>query len=484
MADNSKKPTPVLTKKHLDRMHREKRQQNMIIIGTVIVMALVVILVAYGFLDQQVLQYRRPVAVVNGEKISAEDFRYYTKYYRSYMIRNVEQTYQFAQMFGSDPTMIQQFAGQLVSAKQSLDPQAAGEKSVNDMVDNTVILQEAKKRGITVTNDEIEAKLHDMLGYFPSGTPTPSNTPPPLMTSTLSPLQLSMLQPTATQTPTGTLTLTPAPTISGTVTLTGTPGTPAPTFTATLAATETPTLTPTPTGPTPTPETPTPTLSPTPYTLEGYQSLYATVVADYNKNDGIPEATLRYVVMVQLYRDKLQKQVIGDIPCSEEQVWAQHILVPDKQTADDVWQKLQQGGDWFALASEYSTDTSNKDKGGDLGWFKKGSMVPEFENVAFSLQVGQISEPIQTQYGYHIIRLLGHEDRPLTKTECDTLKNTKFDDWVKSARDSSQVQVLDYWKLMYPLTPSLPQDISDAIDQLSGQQAPQTNPLEILTPNP
>lgn len=88
-----------------------------------------------------------------------------------------------------------------------------------------------------------------------------------------------------------------------------------------------------------------------------------------------------------------------------EQVEASHILVEDEATATEVAEKLASGGDFADLAAEYSTDTANTESGGELGYFAKGDMVEEFENTAFSMEVGTISDPVKTDYGYHIIKV-------------------------------------------------------------------------------
>ncbi|MGE7604532.1 peptidylprolyl isomerase [Peribacillus sp. NPDC097675] len=91
----------------------------------------------------------------------------------------------------------------------------------------------------------------------------------------------------------------------------------------------------------------------------------------------------------------------------EGQVEASHILVKDKKTADKVEKELAAGGDFAELATKYSTDAGTKEKGGSLGYFGKGSMVAEFEDVAFNMDVNEISDPVKTEYGYHIIKVTG-----------------------------------------------------------------------------
>jgi foldase protein PrsA len=122
-----------------------------------------------------------------------------------------------------------------------------------------------------------------------------------------------------------------------------------------------------------------------------------------------------------------------------EQVRARHILVADRATADVVEAKLKAGGDFAALAKQYSTDTSSKDKGGELGFFGRGQMVPAFQEAAFALPVGAISAPVKSPFGWHVIQV--EEKKPATKA---TLAGSaaQIRDQLTQQQEAQQVPVL------------------------------------------
>lgn len=101
----------------------------------------------------------------------------------------------------------------------------------------------------------------------------------------------------------------------------------------------------------------------------------------------------------------------------EEQVKARHILVETEDVAKEVKKKLAVGEDFTKLAKEYSTDEGSKELGGDLGYFNRGDMVAEFDKMAFSLKVGEISEPVKSQFGYHIIKVEDKKEAKEAKLE-------------------------------------------------------------------
>ena len=88
-----------------------------------------------------------------------------------------------------------------------------------------------------------------------------------------------------------------------------------------------------------------------------------------------------------------------------QQVRARHILVPDLKTAEMVEAKLKGGAKFEDVAKQYSTDPSSKDKGGELGFFAKGQMVPSFQQAAFAQPIGVVGPPIKSPFGYHVIQV-------------------------------------------------------------------------------
>ena len=140
---------------------------------------------------------------------------------------------------------------------------------------------------------------------------------------------------------------------------------------------------------------------------EQYGESFEAILAE----NGLTEDSFRDNVRFQLLQEKATK----DVEVTDEEIEkyynqakyelnARHILVADEETAYTVLEKLKAGGDFAALAKEYSSDGSAS-SGGELGWFTVGSMVAEFNDAAYALEVNQVSEPVKTEYGYHIIEV-------------------------------------------------------------------------------
>jgi len=124
------------------------------------------------------------------------------------------------------------------------------------------------------------------------------------------------------------------------------------------------------------------------------------IVETYLKKKVEQDAKVSDEEMKKFYDQNLDKFKSG------EQVRASHILVKTEPEAQDVMSQLKKGASFEELAKKYSKDSSAA-KGGDLGWFSKGAMVPEFDKAVFGLKEGQLSGIVKTQFGFHIIKLTG-----------------------------------------------------------------------------
>jgi parvulin-like peptidyl-prolyl isomerase len=432
MAKPTQRSTKVLTKKHLARQEREKLQTRFIVIGTIMVVLLVIVFISYGILEQQVFKPNRSVAKVGGSSIPLSEFQANVRYRNISYVQNYNQ---ISQYFGEDASFRQQYQNAINSLGTSVQ---------EALIEDRLIRKEAARRNIKVTKVEVDKAMQSEMGYYPDGTSTPKPTSSPVptrATSTLSPLQLTLvpLTPTPTLAPTE-IVITPTATIAPTSAPVTVTQTVTPTATASPTATQGPTYTPSPTS--------------TPFTLDAYKTLYQNYTAFY-KGYQVSESNLRRIVESQLYREKVQAALLADtqaIPAEQEYIWARHILVSSEVSATEIINKLNQGEDFAKLAGQYSEDTASQTSGGDLSWFPRGQMVPEFDTAAFALTtIGDYTQqPVKSTYGFHIIQLLGRETRPFTSD------SEKFQYWIYLQKQSVKITTstdLDLLKYLPSIIP-------------------------------
>jgi len=421
---------PVLHKKHVARLQRENQQSRIILYAFIGIVAAVVLLLGYGFLDINYLQLQKPVAKVGNVEILVNQFEPRVRMQRQQLLAQFNQYSQYGQLFGMDvQTQLAQIQAQLDS------PTTIGQSVLDQMINEQLIRLEAQKRGITVSDAELVESKQSSFAYYPNGTPTSA------------PTATEVVMPEVPAAAFEVVTITPIPSATAT-----------PEVTATSAATLAPEATAT-AGPTSTAE---PTA--TPYTQTGFESKFNESKDSFAKL-GLKEKDYLSFFDIQILQTKLQDAITADVPHTETQVWARHILVSDEATALNIIEKLKSGEDFAALAQEFSQDGSAS-TGGDLGWFGTGAMVPEFEAAAYALEKpGDYTlTPVKSEFGFHIIQLIAKQDRPLTADQYDAAKNKVFTDWLTAARDEYGVETFDIWMEHIPTNPNFVTMATDSVN--------------------
>lgn len=145
-----------------------------------------------------------------------------------------------------------------------------------------------------------------------------------------------------------------------------------------------------------------------------------------------------------------------------EQIKAAHILLEDEETAVSVLEEIKGGEITFEeAAKEYSTGPS-AEKGGELGFFSKGQMVPEFEEEAFKLETGELSEPVKTQYGWHLIKVL--DRKPAKQKTLDESRGQIYEKLMSEKQLAVYNDLLESLKETYPVKRMETEDKADKVE--------------------
>ena len=201
---------------------------------------------------------------------------------------------------------------------------------------------------------------------------------------------------------------------------------------------------------------------------------------------GFTEAAFRKEVQTSLLVQKVQKEAVGEVEPTEEEVQnfyeenkatqftiperrcIRHILFSpdDKEKAEEVKQEIEDGADFAEMAKEYSEDPGTKNEGGDLGCQPEGGFVPEFDKAAFDAKKGDIVGPVETDFGYHLIEVTDikpEEETPLEEAAPEIEERlsqqrqaTDFDAWVQDQLKERNVKYLPGYNPNEPVLPGGP----------------------------
>lgn len=425
------------------RMRARDRERNQKIFRWVgITLGLALLAIIAGLIFEFVVTPNSSVASVGDEAIVTQDFRRRALLQQNQLQGQLANYVQLEQQFGGQGF----FTNQIQQLNSLLtNPFTLGINVLDTMINERVVLSEAEKRGISVSDEEIDTALRAEIAN--------SNE--------------YITEPQATETA-----------VAGIdVTATAEASTPTPSPTIDISSTITATAT---TIPTPTPR---PVVDAATYAEQ--LSEFEDTIDDIA---GMSLSQYKEVVKARLVAEKLQETVSQElVEDTELQVNARHILmqpreptatptpVPDGEEAppptpeptelaegdptltptpaprdreetlteiQEVRRRIVEDGEDFAeLAAEFSDDASNAQDGGNLDWFGSGRMVPQFEEAAFSLEVGAISEPISTTFGYHLIEVLERDDqRPKDEAQLEQERSQAYQEWIQEQTELADIE--------------------------------------------
>jgi parvulin-like peptidyl-prolyl isomerase len=479
------------SQRRVSRREREERKRKQLYIGLAAAAVLSVAIIAGFALNEYWFKPRAVLASVNGVEIRRRD---YWKVRSVDLINQVNQYQQFAQLV--DASQQQQYLQLAQQAATELDD-VWGSTDIDDatltrMVEDQIYLQNMDKLGISISDQDMDNYINTQ--FQPSDAPLFTPTPEPTLiperaewaTQTEVALQGEGVAPTeiagspvsgdGTPVAEGSvydLQATPiagagspestnaSPVVAGSpeaspvnanvspivspvagdASPVGSPEasqTGSPSGSPVASPIASPVGSPEATATSTTVDVPTPNPTQALQTAEAGYEQYRDVVFDtahLSQSD-----YERLIVRPAVARQKVEDVLLADVGQSAEQVHAAHILVDTKDLADQIYADLQAGADFKQTAREQSNDTSTAENAGDLGWFTRGQMVKPFEDAAFGLQPGQLSPPVQTQFGWHIIKVYEHDpDRAMTDQQLQQYRDAIVTRWVDEQRATMDI---------------------------------------------
>lgn len=410
---------PVMTRGQLSKAAQEaKRIRNLYTAG-VTLGVLVVLVLGFAVLFTYLIRPNQEVAKVNNVSINRDAYNKLRKWGLFQQIQQQVFQSQISGVSGVDATL----TGLQTQLKNVENESTLDSTVLQTLVDAEVLRQKSTQElSINPTNEQLLEKA--LKDFVPQPTPPPSSvTPSPVPSST----------PTSPFTSTPTSTGTQSPTSTRTFTVTPTPGSP--------------TMTPTPTSTFP----PVPGASAT--ATVGFGQFLNSIKGGTGQDaqnlycpygcPGFSESDyMKYIIEPQLRQDLATEQLsAGKVLTDVEQVRVQHILTATLEGAQVIRTRLDNGEDFGKLVLEQSSDTASAGQLGIYDWFPRedSGYVEPFAAASFTTAVGQYSQPVQTDFGYHIIKVLGKEVRPLTQSQLDTKRSQLYTDWFNAAKLASTI---------------------------------------------
>lgn len=418
---------PVTPQRRRSRREQEARYQRIFLLAMVGAGALIVLILGSGIVYEYVIKPNAVLAEVNGHEIRRRD---YWKYQSIVLYNQARQYESFAtQTAGPQQQQFLQFAATFDQQREDIwGSTEVSDATIRQMIDDRLYVDGAAEMGITV--GEEEADLFSLNAFAPPDAPLVTPPPSPTMiperaeAATQTAEALATEQSIALGTPVASPQATPVVSTSGT----GTPvaATPVATPSSGIAATPVP------------PAEATPDLVTARDNAEAQFEVFQENVFD-QANLSMDEFNQLYVIP-QVVRTRVDHEITSAVPQVADQVRAEHILVGTEELANQLYEQATGGADFGQLARTNSTDTATSATGGQLGWFTQRELAPPLAEAAFSLQPGQVSQPVQTEFGWHIVRGVERQDnRPLTDAQYQLATDKAVEAWLEERRNQASI---------------------------------------------
>lgn len=442
-------------REYLSRAERERLWQRRALITIGVLVGISLVILAIALIYENLIRPREAVSVVEGHDITTADFEERVRFLRWETGQQIRDLYALT----GDINVINQYASQLTN------PISIGSQVLDEMEEEILIEEEAQARGITIDEAAVDKRVDEYLAQSygltlpgaPTATPTPipSVTPTPLVSPTPT-VEPSPTTPPATATPSED---EAAADEEATEDEADTTPEAEPTISATATATAT-------------------------LTAPDIQATIARAEETYFKaaQDGadVDREVVRKVFYYDALRTALMDAMAAEAPTEELQVRVRHILIAfdpanvgsglpateeqraaAEEKANEVMAAIQNGEPFADLAREVSDDTGSAQNGGELDWQSPSGFVSAFADTVTTAEIGEIVGPVETEYGYHIIQVLGREVRALTDTQLNQRRSQLFSEWLTERKAAANIERSDNWLDRIPDEPTINQLLGD-----------------------
>ena len=416
---------PSTPQRRRSRREQESRYHRIFLLSMIAAAALIVLILGSGIVYEYVIKPNAVLAEVNGHQIRRKD---YWKY-QSVVLYNQARQYEAfaAQTAGQQQQQFLQFAATFDQQREDIwGSTEVSDTTVRQMIDDRLYVDGAAEMGITVSDEE--ADLFALNAFASEDAPliTPLPSPTPIPERIVAATQTAEARATEESISLGT---PAAPAQAIPVSGSPVPGSPVPATPSAVVAPENATP-------------PAAQATPDPVTArDNAEAQFNAFQEDvFDQGHLSMEDFKRLYIIPQVVRTQVDHEITSSVPQRADQVRAAHILVGTEELANQLYEQATGGADFGQLARTNSTDTATAATGGQLGWFTQQELPAPLAEAAFDLQPGETSKPVQTEFGWHIIKTLEREnERPLTAAQYQLAKDKAVEAWLEQQRTGASI---------------------------------------------